>query len=223
MTSPGMSTFIWGPLFWDLMADMAIRMDQTSSNNSKNYNGIWYTLKNILPCKYCRQSYRKFIREDPPARPYTKWVCALQNKVNIKLEKPLFEWEKFQRRCHVYGSFSSPTTWWDIHFILALNYDPDQKRAAYSQWFQLVPLMSGLLPYVTFQNTIIPRSVLSSKLTLLRWLTEEYNHQHQFTQTTEFFVRKYANAIAHKTPEELARLCGPLIVQCQQLDQKRNK
>lgn len=218
MTSTGMSTFIWGPLFWDVMTDMAIRMDMEKYPQNQE-NEIWGALRYILPCKYCRQSYRKFIKADPPTKPYVKWIWALRNKVNTKLEKPLYEWEKFQRRCHVYSSFSSSATWWDIHFILALNYDPVKKRKAYDKWFKLIPLMNHLLPYKTFFE-ILPRSALASKIALLRWLTTEYNTQHKITQTMEFFVRKYSHAIAHKTPEELARLCGPLIVKCKRIDQK---
>lgn len=223
MSSYGMSTFIWGPLFWNLLTDMAIRMDGASHSHSSltgvKYSAIWYALRDILPCKYCRQSYRKFVNEDPPTKSYIKWLWTLRNKVNLKLEKPLFEWDKFQRRCHVYSSFSSLDMWWDIHFIMALNYDPVKKRKAYAQWFKLIPLMTSVLPYPTFDK-LIPKSALASKIALLRWFTDEYNHQHKTTLTMEMVVRKYSHAIAHRTPEELASLCGPLIVKCQRMDKK---
>ncbi len=223
--SPGMSTFIWGPLFWDILTDIAIRMDQSthSSLNSshKSCIEIWNTLRLVLPCKWCRQSYRKFIREDPPRAPYTKWIWNLRNKVNTKLEKPTFEFEKFQRRCHVYSSFSCPSTWWDIHFILALNYDPSKKRKAYTQWFRLGQVMMNYLPYkIPCFMSMMPSSVFATKFSLLLWLSQQYNLTHNTQHKLEMFVRKYSQSIAHKTPEELFNLCGPLILRCQKYDNK---
>ena len=220
--SPGMSTFIWGPLFWDILTDMAIRMDQPNHVSSKLCLDIWTTLRLMLPCKWCRQSYRKFIREDPPHAPYTKWLWTLKNKVNAKLEKPALEWEKFQRRCHVYSSFSTPGTWWDLYFILAMNYDPKKKRKAYTQWFKLGQVMMNFLPYQIscFMNDI-PSSVFASKFSLLLWLSNQYNQSHDTHYKLEVFVRKYSQAIAHKTPEELFNLCGPLILRCQKYDNSK--
>lgn len=209
--APGMSTFIWGPLFWSVMTDLAIRMDQVPFD-SRN-NEIWTTLRLMLPCKWCRQSYRKFIRIDPPTRPYKTWLYELRNKVNLKLEKPAFELDKFKRRCHVYTSFSNVSTWWDIHFILALNYDHTRKRSAYTKWFRLWSLMFNFLPY-SIPHEPIPKSALASKFSLLLWLTRLYNQTNATDVSVEFFARKYSQAIAHKTPEELYQLCGPLILRC---------
>jgi len=218
MKSPGMSTILWGPLAWGILTDMAIRMDQ---HPNVDYSAIWQSLKTMLPCKYCRQSYRKFLREDPPQRPYTRWIFVLHNKVNRKLDKPLFDEAAFRRRIHVYGAFSSATTWWDFAFILAMNYDPATKRQAYQRWGRLMRLMSTVLPYFIVTDSF-PASALVSRLALLKWLVERYNSQHGTTHQTSFFVHKYSQAISHQSPEELARLCGPLIVQCERLE-KRTK
>lgn len=228
VASPGMSTFIWGPLFWDLLTDLALGMDRkekssSSSSSSHTYTpqDIWLALRFILPCKWCRKSYSKFVREDLPRTNYVHWVWELHNKVNAKLEKPALEWNKFQRRCHIMQRFSTPDTWWNLHFILTLNYDPLTKRSAYRRWFELAPYMMSLLPYniPCFAAALSPRT-LASKFSLLQWMAAQFNEFHQTHHPLEYFVRRYAQAIAHKTPEELFQLCGYLMVRCKRYDQK---
>lgn len=199
-----------------MMTDLAIRMDHTNFG-SDVYTKIWHIFQFMLPCKWCRESYTKFIRDDPPRKPYRRWIWALRNKVNIKLQKPIFEWEKFERRCHVYSAFCQQSTWWDIQFILAMNYNPTKKKKYYKQWFKLSPVILNLLHYdiPCFNN--VPDAALISRFTLLRWLAEN----HSPTLPMEYVARKYSHAIAHNTLEELSQLCGSLIMRCQLHDQSK--
>ena len=216
-----MSTFIWGPLFWNMMTDLAIKMDyhHNTDTDTHIYTQIWRIFKFMLPCKWCRQSYTKFIKDDPPCKPYRRWIWDLRNKVNIKLQKPIFEWEKFERRCHVYTAFSQPSTWWDIQFILAMNYTPTKKKKYYKQWYKLLPTILKLLHYdfPCFNN--VSNTAFISRFTLLRWLASN----HSPALPMEYVARKYSHAIAHNTLEELSQLCGPLIIRCQLHDKTKRR
>lgn len=241
-SSPGMATFIWGPLFWALIYDIAIIMDHHWNSwtiqTKQQLSQFWSILRHLLPCKYCRQSYCKFYRQDPPTFPFVTWAFKLHNKVNAKLDKPAMEIEKFKRRCHVYGaqsetslterphgaqsetsltcrhgSFSSANTLWDIQFILALNYDPTKKRAVYKQWFTYLTL---IVPYLNYDSSVKcfesvqGFSFLTSKFMLLKHIGACRDK----SKPVEWFVHRYAPAIAHNTPEELLQICGPLILKC---------
>lgn len=225
-SSPGMSTFLWGPLFWALMHDVAVITDKHWHSSSpaarEELLSFWSHLRDVLPCKWCRKSYRKFYSLDPPTYPVVNWVWALHNKVNTKLEKPLFELDKFKRKTHVYSSFSNVNMLWDIHFILALNYEPVKKKQGYRGWLKCI---SNLVPYLVHDcgyeassvNAFVNKTdkslfttALTSKLTLLKWLGQHRDP----AKSLDYFVIKYAPAIAHKNTEELLQLCGPLILKC---------
>lgn len=232
-SSPGMATFIWGPLFWQLLHDVSVVYDkywnQWDQEQKKKMNSFWSILRHILPCKYCRESYKKFFTQDKPSYPFVKWTFELHNKVNAKLKKPLFEQDKFQRKQQVYHSFSSAVTIWDILFILALNYDPIKKKKYYKQWFYFLP---ELIPYLVKECYYNPSHVqcfidkakpnLRSKVTLLNWLSEHsFDNQIHSEKSNAFlqsehrdvsdYIMKFAPAISQNTKEEMSQLCGPLI------------
>jgi hypothetical protein len=225
----GMATFLWGPLFWALSHDVAIIMDRRWSewdaqqrHQSAQY---WFLLQFLLPCRYCRESYTQFYRQDPPTYPFTVWVFNLHNKVNQKLEKPLLEWDKFQRKAQVYQSFSNITTLWDIFFIMAINYEPKQKQKPMREWFGwLVFMMPWLVRDRMFDPDAIiltspgsvasDRTILRSQASFLQHLARMYNQTFSTRHSVDYFVTRFGPAISHNTPEELALICGALIRQC---------
>ena len=229
-SSPGMATFIWGPLFWNLINDVAVLSDKHWKKWNKKQKDLtiqfWNVFKFILPCKWCRESYTRFIDQEPPFFPFVDWIFHLHNKVNTKLEKPLLEYERFKRKIEVFRSFSSSNMFWDIQYVLALNYDPLEKKIFYQQWFQCV---SWLLPMLIQEKDYNQFSVecfllkppsLQSKFMLLKWLVQRDPLQ----ESMKNIVKKYSNAIAHNTPEELSQLCIPLINKCINYDKnKKNK
>ena len=224
-SSYGMATIIWGPLFWALMNDISKIYDlywsQWPNHIQIQMNQFWIILKNILPCKYCRESYTQFHQQDPPKFPFKIWVAELHNKVNHKLNKPPFEIKSFLRRSQIYTSFSSATTITDINFILALNYCPKTKKKYYQKWFEFLPLVMPYLiqhqmyhdhevkGYMKISSASLNRN-LKSKITLLHWLAS----CQPSPQKVPFYIMKYSAAIAHDTPEELSLICGNLLTLC---------
>jgi hypothetical protein len=47
---------------------------------------LFTVLGEVLPCKYCRQSTREYIREEPPQNNLALWLYNLHKKVNQKLD-----------------------------------------------------------------------------------------------------------------------------------------
>ena len=89
----GLHTDHWGCFLWRLMH--AISFGYTEKYKA-NYSLFFKHLKYIIICMYCRNSYRRFIREPTTLfndnvvqskEQLTHWLYDLHNKVNKKLNK----------------------------------------------------------------------------------------------------------------------------------------
>jgi len=74
----GIDTRYWGPSGWDLFHRISF--------HSKHPNHVLRNIAEVLPCKFCRNSTRRFVKELPydPRNP-AKWLYEIHNKVNHKL------------------------------------------------------------------------------------------------------------------------------------------
>lgn len=92
----GLITKIWGPPMWESIHSIAFGYPVEPTEEHKiNYKNFFINLKNVLPCRYCRESYEEFIKTDPDARlmdtvfesrdTLTEWVYKLHQRVNKKL------------------------------------------------------------------------------------------------------------------------------------------
>ena len=81
-----MDTRFWGPSAWRLLHLMAF-----SDHRSPELYTFLKNLPYILPCKYCRESLKKFYKESPLRESYkdrlAKWMYEIHNDVNNKLRK----------------------------------------------------------------------------------------------------------------------------------------
>lgn len=217
-SSPGMSTDIWGPWFWALIHDVGVICDQCWAHWTPKQQTqalrFFLVLKDILPCKWCRQSYTQFYHEDPPTYPFLHWIFLTHNKVNTKLERSMhLEWTKFQRRAHVYTAFGSATGLWDLIFILVLNYNPQKKYRIYQQWFNtlhfFIPLLGQYRQYDTvILQPLLKKLPLRSKAKLLQTLSRARK------RSVPEVLAQYGEAIAYQNPEEIEQVCGPLVKAC---------
>jgi hypothetical protein len=76
-----MDTKFWGPSGWKMLH--LITFERGSLAKKKK---LFTVLGEVLPCKYCRQSTREYIREEPPQNNLALWLYNLHKKVNQKLE-----------------------------------------------------------------------------------------------------------------------------------------
>jgi len=72
-----MDTRFWGPSAWQLFHLISFR--------SVNPQVLLGMIKDILPCKFCRESTAEFMKELPLEGDPAKWLYELHNKVNHKL------------------------------------------------------------------------------------------------------------------------------------------
>lgn len=90
-----MQTTKWGPSGWNLFHNVAIGYEPTRENKAL-YRAFYESFKQILPCKYCRQSYTAFFDATPIDRFLVSseqlfyWTYLMHNKVNDKLRKQGF-------------------------------------------------------------------------------------------------------------------------------------
>ena len=87
-----MDTKFWGPGGWRFLHTITFNYPENpTAADKRNYKSLFLNFQFTLPCKYCRESYAKFLRE-LPIEPYlasrsklTMWLYLIHNKVNDKL------------------------------------------------------------------------------------------------------------------------------------------
>lgn len=110
----GFQTAVWGPLLWTVMHMISFNYPTNPTTiQKKQYMEFFHSLKNVLPCKACRESFTDFVENDPEVKIRVKhfksrdtlgrWVFDLHNKVNKKLKKPTYK--NFERTRNFYEKF----------------------------------------------------------------------------------------------------------------------
>jgi len=103
MSYNGLMPSIWGPGLWKGMHSISYGYPENPTDGQKkNFHEFFVSIKNVLPCKYCRESYDDFI-SDKNSKSYfspddykenvclenreslTTWLYNLHNQVNKKL------------------------------------------------------------------------------------------------------------------------------------------
>jgi hypothetical protein len=80
-------------------------------NIEKQYKDFFNSLGNVLPCKYCRDSYNKYIVELPveyflkSRKDLTRWLYLIHNKVNEKLGVPACDIPSFEAIEKTYDNY----------------------------------------------------------------------------------------------------------------------
>ena len=78
-----MDTRFWGKDGWIFLHSIAYNYD---NKNDHIYKAFFKSIQHILPCIYCRRSYKKYITENPVnTKNLPKWVYLIHNLVNDKL------------------------------------------------------------------------------------------------------------------------------------------
>lgn len=124
----GMITKIWGPPLWKSLHTITFGFPINPSYQDKiKYKNFFESLGDVLPCKYCRESYKKFIDEpdtqltfDVLNNRYTlsKWLYDIHNKVNnklgmnygVKFKDIVDRYETYRAKCSN-NSCSKPTNY----------------------------------------------------------------------------------------------------------------
>jgi len=73
----GFDTRFWGPSAWQLFHLIAFKAEHPDD--------VLNAMKDILPCRFCRESTTRFVKEHPLRGDPGKWLYDLHNRVNDKL------------------------------------------------------------------------------------------------------------------------------------------
>ena len=91
----GMLTTIWGPSMWHFLHTMSFNYPVKPSREDKtHYRDFILNLKNILPCKYCRQNLKRNLKVNPLTWAdmenrdrFSRYIYKLHEMVNKLLGK----------------------------------------------------------------------------------------------------------------------------------------
>jgi len=111
----GMLTSVWGPPLWHTLHTISFNYPvKPTKGDKENYYNYFNSLKNILPCKYCRDNLKNNLKSVPLRKSVfknrdtlSKWVYDLHENINKMLNKKsnlTYEqvrerYEHFRARC----------------------------------------------------------------------------------------------------------------------------
>jgi Erv1 / Alr family len=183
-----MDTRAWGPSGWQLLHLIA-------HENPKKPERFFETLKDILPCKFCRESTAQFLSEIPIEKNVQYWLYKFHNRVNKKLRDqcredprvicpppdPSFEQVKEHYDKLIKSEPSAPPGM-DFLFCIAYNYTPE-KEGIYRHFFEV---LSEVYPYSELQIIVknhvflfsSKRALMKSVYDLMKKLTKTTHSEH---------------------------------------------
>lgn len=89
-----MDTKKWGKACWQFLFCVAFNYpEQPTEMDKHHYRQLFQNLIYTLPCKYCRESWREFMNEQPidfylgTRQSLTFWLYKMKQKVNDKLKR----------------------------------------------------------------------------------------------------------------------------------------
>ena len=110
----GMKTKMWGPAMWVTLHVIAANYPNNPTQEQKNnYKAFFISLGNILPCGYCRESYKFFSKLIPidnylvNSHYMQYWVYLIHNLVNQKLGVPQNSWPPFREVIAKYQKYQA--------------------------------------------------------------------------------------------------------------------
>ena len=114
-SSDGMLTSVWGPSLWHSLHAISFNYPVHPTKEQKlQYLEFFKSLKHVLPCKYCRENYKKNIKTVPlnmstmkSRETLSRWLYELHEEINTMLHKKSnltydqvrTRYEMFRARC----------------------------------------------------------------------------------------------------------------------------
>jgi hypothetical protein len=90
-----MNVKAWGPGAWDFLHTVTFNYPEDPDvTKREGYRAFFFDVDEVLPCSYCRDSFRHFIKRHP-VEPHlgdryalVRWLYRMHNLVNKKLKVP---------------------------------------------------------------------------------------------------------------------------------------
>lgn len=88
---------------WSVLHTMAAYFPmQPSASDQQQMASFLHIFSRFYPCEECAADMRQDLKSEPPRTEnrveLSQWLCRLHNKVNAKLDKPLFDCAKINER-----------------------------------------------------------------------------------------------------------------------------
>ena len=91
----GMLTSVWGPPMWHFLHTMSFNYPvNPTAEDKKHYSDFVYSLRYVLPCKYCRINLTNNLKANPirechlkSRETFSKYIYRLHEIVNKRLDK----------------------------------------------------------------------------------------------------------------------------------------
>lgn len=169
-----MDTRFFGPSAWELFHLIAF--------HSPHPDEFLLSIKDILPCKFCRESTTEFIHTHPLREDPGKWLYDIHNMVNAKLRTqsvsdptivnpgpdPSFEEVKAK-----YDSIKSKgVPGRDFLFSIAMNYPDKPEPSQMCQQRVFLHSLAEVYPFEALRKIMLeyPEPDLSSRKTYSKWM-----------------------------------------------------
>ena len=117
-----MNTSFWGPGGWKFLHSITFnyptKIDRRKPRHieiQKYVKQLFLNLQYTLPCKFCRESYKQFIKDLPISNylntrhEITWWLYAIHNMVNQKLRKQ--EQQEYQKQLKKLQNIATKGHW----------------------------------------------------------------------------------------------------------------
>ena len=114
-SSDGMMTSVWGPIMWHSMHTISFNYPvEPTIDDKEKYMSFYKSIGNVLPCRYCRDNFRKNLEKVPitmetmnSRETLSRWLYKLHEEVNKMLGKESglsydevrARYEMFRSRC----------------------------------------------------------------------------------------------------------------------------
>jgi len=91
----GMLTTVWGPPMWHFLHTMSFNYPvEPTPEDKKHYKDFIYSLRYVLPCKYCRMNLKNNLKQKPlqmchmkNRETFSRYIYELHELVNKMLKK----------------------------------------------------------------------------------------------------------------------------------------
>lgn len=169
-----MDTRYWGPSGWQLFHLIAFR--------SPHPEELLLMIKDILPCRFCRESTTQFTHELPLKGDPGKWLYDLHNKVNHKLRTQSKEdptvidpgpdpsFEEIKKRYMSMKPTNVPGR--DFLFAVAANYPDEPEPTDMSTQRRFLQLLAEVYPFYELRKVFdsYHTPALENRRAYMKWM-----------------------------------------------------
>lgn len=179
-----MDTRFWGPSGWKLLHAVTFSMNsRPTTQQQKRYQLLFESLKYVLPCRFCRESYKQFVNIRPidtsTRERLSRWLYDIHNLVNDKLRnqgyihEPNPSWKEVKE---YYGRCQGKpiTCGWDFLFSIAMNYPVENVTNRHLHHWTKV-FFEQVCYFTQMPCTNIPHIVFHSRLNLVEYVYDIYS------------------------------------------------